>query len=83
LLVVAGGLAISFGERRLYEELARQYARTHALFRTADTEIQRLLAQKDIQAAQRLFFELGREALTENANWLVLRRSRPVEMVVH
>jgi len=83
LIILAGGLAITFGERRLYEELARQYTRTLALFRTADTELKRLLDQRNVPAAQRLLFELGREALTENANWLVLRRSRPVEMIVH
>ena len=83
LIILAGGLAITFGERRLYEELARQYTRTLALFRTADTELKRLFDQRNVPAAQRLLFELGREALTENANWLVLRRSRPVEMIVH
>jgi len=83
LMILAGGLAITFGERRLYEELARQYTRTLALFRTADTELKRLLDQRNVPAAQRLLFELGREALTENANWLVLRRSRPVDMIVH
>jgi hypothetical protein len=33
--------------------------------------------------AQRLLRELGREALSENAQWLILRRTRPFDVVVH
>jgi hypothetical protein len=82
VLVVGGALIIAFGERRLYEEFGRQYSRAFDVFSAANRELDRLLKRNDIAGAHCLLRELGREALTENANWLVLRRSRPVEMPV-
>jgi hypothetical protein len=82
VLVVGGALIIAFGERRLYEEFGRQYSRAYDVFDAANRELDRLLKRNDIAGAHCLLRELGREALTENANWLVLRRSRPVEMPV-
>ncbi len=82
ILVVSGGLLLAYAERRLLEELARQYARMHDIFLTANQRLEKILADKQISRAQSLLVELGRESLTENASWLMLRRARPVEMLV-
>jgi hypothetical protein len=34
----------------------------------------------DIEAMQRVFEALGREAIVEHSQWLVLRRARPLEL---
>jgi hypothetical protein len=83
ILVVSGGLLLAYAERRLLEELARQYARMHDIFSTANQRLEKILADKQISRAQALLVELGRESLTENASWLMLRRARPLEMLIH
>ena len=37
----------------------------------------------NVRAAQAVIEQLGREALTEHAHWLILRRSRQFELLVH
>lgn len=82
-LVVAGGLLIAFNERRLYEELARRFDGMHVLFGHGVTAFASHLARRDTETAQDLLKELGNEALSENAHWLLLRRARPFELPVH
>ncbi len=82
-LVVAGGLCIAYNERRAYEELARQYNRMHVLFAQSIEALQFHLEGEDVPAAQDVLRDMGREALTENAGWLILRRARPFELPVH
>lgn len=82
-LVVAGGSVITYGERRTYEELARQYNRMQVLFDHGVDALQVCLDCNDIAAAQQVLIAMGREALTENASWLILRRARPVDLPVH
>ncbi|TWU02201.1 hypothetical protein [Stieleria varia] len=43
----------------------------------AQNRIQQLIAE-----IQQLYFELGKEALDENAEWLILHRARPLEPVL-
>ncbi len=83
MLVVAGGLVIWYKERQFVEEIARQYERMHVLFSFSDDGLQRHLRRCDIRMAQRLLEELGREALSENANWLITHRAHPLELPLH
>jgi hypothetical protein len=89
VLVVAGGLLIAYSERRLCEELAHQFKHMHDVFAHGREAFQQVLndsrisPDQQIEQAQRLLRELGREALSENAQWLILRRTRPFDVVVH
>jgi hypothetical protein len=83
MLTVAGGLCIAYGERRVFEELARQYNRMSGLFAHSIEALQTCLDGGDVASAQRVLVEMGREALTENASWLILRRVRRFELPVH
>ena len=74
LLVVLGGLCLAYRERRLYGELAHRYGMMQSLFHAANMELAGRLDRNEVAGAQRLLVELGREALTENANWLVPAR---------
>ncbi len=80
LLVVAGGLLLAYSERRAHEELARQYDRMRALFERGDEALCEAIASGDVATGQQIVVELGREAITEHAHWLILRRARPFEI---
>jgi hypothetical protein len=81
-IILVGGLLIAYCERRSYEELARQYERMRKIFEQGELEINDWLSRDKIQEAQDVLRVLGEEALTENARWLILRRSRPFELVI-
>jgi hypothetical protein len=80
LLVIAGGLFIAYNERRTHEELANQYERMHLVFQDGDRELAAHLEARDVAAAQGVLEALGREALAEHSQWLVLRRARALEV---
>jgi len=82
-LLVAGGLCIAYGERRAFEELARQYNRMSVLFAHSIEALQLCLDRGEVASAQRVLMAMGCEALTENASWLILRRARPFELPMH
>ena len=82
-LVLLGGLLLAYCERCSHEELAKQYKRTTAVFAQGQKEIEDHLAAGDTGKAQEVLRSLGREAIMENAQWLILRRNRPFELVIH
>jgi hypothetical protein len=83
VLVVLGGLVIAWKETRLLSEFSRQYQNMHVLFKAAKRDLDAHLRRSDVASAQRLIKELGREALSENASWLVTHRAHQFELPVH
>ena len=93
LLILAGALAVAWREVKLFAEHSRQYHTMANLFISADIRMQRLMAamkgarkakERDacLRKIQELLRVVGREALDENAEWLILHRSRPLEPVL-
>jgi hypothetical protein len=80
MLVILGGLAIAFCERRSHEELAKQYERMQVIYTNGEAELEARLSEAHVKGAQAALEELGREAIAENAQWLILRRNRPLEL---
>jgi hypothetical protein len=80
MIVIAAGLSVAYGERRSHEELSKQYARMYVVFDDADKEMTAALESKDVQRAHAILIKLGHEAISEHAQWLILRRARPVEL---
>ena len=92
-LLVGGALSIAWGERNLLSEQSFQYSTMAALFGDAEAELKRkleLLEQKiengqdlseTLQEIKEFALALGREALAENGEWLILHRARPFEPV--
>jgi hypothetical protein len=78
-LVIVGGLCIAYRERRAHEELSNQYERMRLVFVNGDHELALRLENQDIAGCQRVIEALGREAIMEHTQWLILRRSRPLE----
>lgn len=79
-LVVAAFLE-GFADIHAYALLARRYQWMAELYGNAQHKLDQLLkadnSQADIARVQELLFELGLEALAENADWVTQHRERP------
>ncbi len=86
LTATAGGIAATFAlsaERRAYEAHGHSYLALGHIFAKARTEAERDACAKDDEEYKKLIFDLGREALAENAAWLQDHRRRPIEHHPH
>jgi hypothetical protein len=78
-IAALGALLMRFYvEQRGYRENVRRYQHMFIIF---DLAKRRLAASADPERSLQLAHELGREALTEHANWLMLHRQRPLSFV--
>jgi hypothetical protein len=85
LTAVIAGLLHNYAEKRAWSAHAAQYHRMQLIFTTAATAAQPLLAAptaESVRALTALFTELGREALIENGDWLLLHRERRTDIPV-
>jgi hypothetical protein len=94
--LICGALAVAWAERNLLAEQARQFAAMSAMYQAAGRrllghlqEAEGALARGDrddfedrVRAVQELLYQVGLQALDENAEWLILHRSRPLEPVM-
>jgi DNA repair protein RadC len=49
-------------------------------FDDAAEALEQVLAAGDLDGAESLLREIGKEALSENSDWVMLHRSRPLEV---
>jgi hypothetical protein len=81
---VAAALWEAYGERFGMRTQAHQYGRFAAIFARAETAIARLEASPEVpdrlDSERALLGELGREALMENGDWVLLLRDRPIAL---
>jgi hypothetical protein len=81
---VAAALSEAYGERFGMRSQAHQYSRFAAIFGRAEAAIERLEASPDattrVASERALIGELGREALMENGDWVLLLRDRPIAL---
>lgn len=87
LFIAAMGLAPAIGailhayiEKRAFSQQTKQYGRMANLFASAQKQLQRLLNQRKYAEARFVLEELGKEALVENGDWVILHRERPIQM---
>jgi len=80
LVTVVGALVHSYTEKRAFGEHAHQYARMGEIFARAGDRMSALLHDGKEQRARALAVELGKEALAEHGDWLMLHRERPMEL---
>jgi hypothetical protein len=90
---ITGAIALAWSEKLLLSEKVRQYRAMESLFRNARVYLEKILAEwqdestdsdelvevDPITEIRDTLLDLGREALGENAEWLVLHRARPFE----
>jgi hypothetical protein len=82
LVAGAGGVAAAFivsRERRAYEAHVHSYHALGGIFAQAKAEALKPPCTTDAKEYQALVFDLGREALAENAAWLQDHRRRRIE----
>ena len=80
MLAVCAGLLHTYNQQKARAEHAKQFGRMSVLFDTANRRLEALLAKDKYEDAQDLIRELGREALLENGDWVLLHRERPLEV---
>jgi hypothetical protein len=90
-LLLGGGLSLAWNERNFYAEHARLYRSLANLYASADLRLASALARyraldptspesaRALAEIHAILFALGREALAENAEWLIQHRARPLE----
>ena len=85
---------LAWQERRFYSEEYRNYCSMRTLYRSADRRLEMILKELDspdhinstdwtrrrlVAEVQDILYQVGCEALSENAEWLILHRARPLE----
>ena len=75
---VAAALAEELADYHTLGTQARQYDWMNNLFTTAANKLDSLIAAKHVSKSKALIYDLGLEALHENADWLVQRLRKPV-----
>ena len=78
--VTAGAAAIrGYAIKRAYAEHGKQYGRMERVFALARKRLESVDGNIPADRLRGLLLELGREALAENAEWILLHRGRLIE----
>jgi hypothetical protein len=86
LIVVMGitpAIAAAIGgyaEKMAYSTQAKRYDWMSSLYDRAATQLAKSIEQKDVEGARQLIFDLGREALEENGDWVMIHRERTADV---
>lgn len=78
--LVVSALVHGYHQKRAYHELANQYKRMEALCRRALAALKCARELGDAPNVEAVLRRIGREALVENADWVLLHRVRPLEV---
>ena len=76
---IFAGLFVGYAEKRAHHDHARQYERMSLLFAQGKERMEQLLSEQKHTHAVELVEELGKEALAENGDWVLVHRDRPIE----
>lgn len=80
LALAGAGLFTGYAQKRAHEEHARRYRRMAALYNIAGNRVALLLRHRELEAARGVLVQLGREALAETCDWLLLHRERQIDV---
>jgi hypothetical protein len=80
ILTVWAAMPIALSEKMAYAEHANQYRTMHDLFSYAASRFES--ATKDDKRCFAFIRDLGREALSENGDWLLMHRERHLEVPI-
>lgn len=78
LLPAAGAALDDYAEKRGFNVDTKRYSEIVKIFRRAKYLLEE--AQDDGERQQRVLLELGKVALEENSEWVLLHRERPLEL---
>ncbi|MFH0733418.1 MAG: hypothetical protein V1773_02475 [bacterium] len=72
-----------YSEKRLFREQSNQYRKMLEIFENAAMHFSKYLQERTSEnKLEELILEIGKEALNENADWVVMHRSRPIEFKI-
>ncbi|MDQ3818041.1 MAG: hypothetical protein M3362_10145, partial [Acidobacteriota bacterium] len=80
LPAIGAALLHGYIEKRALSEHAKQYSRMSVIFSNAQERLSEMIKNGHHESAHRLLEELGKEALEENGDWVLLHRERPLEV---
>ena len=80
LTALLAALLHTYAERRALAEQHKQYMRMKEVFARARSRMSDLINRGKIDEALELIRELGKEALAEHGDWVMLHRERPIEL---
>jgi hypothetical protein len=86
LIVVMGtapAIAAAMGgyaEKMTFSAQAKRYRWMQGLFARASRELKKLMQEGRLPEAQQLILDLGKEALEENGDWVMIHREREMEV---
>lgn len=78
--LAAAGLWRGIANTMAYEDQSRQYSRMYEVFRRAAEALRESIDEGRPAEAEAILTDLGKEALAEHADWVVLHRARPLEV---
>jgi hypothetical protein len=77
---VIAAILQSFLQKNAIAEHKRQYDRMSVFYHRAVVHLQKLIGEDRLADARNFLAELGREALAENGDWILMHRDRPLEV---
>ncbi len=86
LIPATGALLHHYTEKMAFEEHAKQYERMAVIFARANKALKEIIdksnkADPELNyKVQKRLLELGKEALEENGDWVLLHRKKPLEL---
>ncbi len=80
ILFALGGLLKVFDEIKAFSVQAQRYRRNGLAFTLALRRLDAPLTAGDDTTARQILLETGKAALSENADWLLVHRERPVSV---
>ncbi|MBV8172157.1 MAG: hypothetical protein JO219_09515 [Candidatus Eremiobacteraeota bacterium] len=82
VLFIVAALLHNYAEKRALSQQSKQYERMSVMFGACERRLTPLMDGHHQAEARALLRELGREALAENADWVLLHRERPLQLSV-
>jgi hypothetical protein len=80
MAVILAALLFGYAKSRALSEHAKQYGRMSIILSKAKRHLEELVKSGRHASAQTLIEELGKEALVENGDWVLLHRERPLQV---
>lgn len=80
LPAIGAALLHGYIEKKALSEHSKQYSRMSMIFSNAQERLSQLIKDEQYAQARNLIEELGKEALEENGDWVLLHRERPLEV---
>ncbi|MFH1076992.1 MAG: hypothetical protein V1753_09220 [Pseudomonadota bacterium] len=82
-LCIAIGAAFQiYVEKMAFSEEVKQYQRMKDLFSRGSRKLREYIEKSQYSDMELLLIDIGKEALVENCDWLMLKRSKPLEMPI-